>query len=175
VHAREGDDEAAGVIERACWCEHRPHNKPLVLHADNGAAQKAHTLKSKLETLGITPSRSRPGVSDDNAHIEAWFRTCKYVPGYPQNEFADIELAWQWVLKFVTWYNGEHLHNGLSFVTPEQRHSGVADAVLRQRREVYAQARERHPLRWKRPPRAGQVADEIWLNPSSKIHQRRPA
>ena len=175
VHAREGGDEAAALMERACWRERRRHNKPLVLHADNGAAQKAHTLKSKLETLGITPSHSRPGVSDDNAHIEAWFRTCKYAPGYPPNGFENIELARQWVLKFVTWYNGEHLHSGLSFVTPEQRHSGVADAVLRQRREVYAQARERHPLRWKRPPRAWQVADEVWLNPPSKLDQRRAA
>jgi len=57
VHAREGGDEAAALMERACWREHRPHNKPLVLHADNGAAQKAHTLKSKLQTLGITPSQ----------------------------------------------------------------------------------------------------------------------
>jgi len=74
--------------------------------------------------------------------------------GYPPNGFEDIELARQWGLEFVTWYNGEHLHSGLSFVTPEQRHSGVADAVLPQRRELYAQARELHPLRWKRTPRA---------------------
>ncbi len=72
---------ATRLIERACWREHRRGDKPLVLHADNGSAQKAHTLKSKLETLGITPSHSRPGVSDDNAHIESWFRTCKYSPG----------------------------------------------------------------------------------------------
>lgn len=175
VHAREGGDEAAALMERACWREHRPYNRPLVLHADNGAAQKAHTLKSKLEMLGITPSHSRPGVSDDNAHIEAWFRTCKYAPGYPPNGFEDIELARQWVLKFVTWYNGEHLHSGLSFVTPEQRHSGLADDLLRQRREVYAQARERHPLRWKRPPRAWQLTSEVWLNPPSKLDRRRAA
>lgn len=80
VHAREGGDEAAALIERACWRGRRRQSKPLVLHADNGAAQKAHTLKSKLETLGITPSHSRPSVSHDNAHIEAWFRTCKYAP-----------------------------------------------------------------------------------------------
>ena len=95
--------------------------------------------------------------------------------GYPPNGFEDIERARQWVLKFVTWYNGEHLHSGLSFVTTEQRHSGLADDVLRQRREVYAQARERHPLGWKRPPHAWQVADEVWLNPPSKLDQRRAA
>lgn len=175
VHAREGGDEAAALIERACWREHRRGEKPLVLHADNGSAQKAHTLKSKLEMLGITPSHSRPGVSDDNAHIESWFRTCKYSPGYPPQGFADIELARQWVLKFVTWYNGVHLHSGLSYVTPEQRHSGRAEAILTQRQTVYAAARARHPLRWKRQPRAWQVPAKVWLNPPSKIDQQRAA
>jgi transposase InsO family protein len=175
VHAREGGDEAAALIKRACWRERRRQSKPLVLHAENGAAQKAHALKSKLETLSITPSHSRPGVSDDNAHIEGWIRTCKYAPGYPPHGFEDIDLARQWVLKFVTWYNGEHLHSGLAYVTPHQRHSGLADAVLRERRQVYAQARERHPLRWKRPPRAWQLAKEVWLNPPSKLDRRRAA
>lgn len=175
VHAAEGGDEAAALIERACWREHRRGEKPLVLHADNGAAQKAHTLKSKLETLGITPSHSRPGVSDDNAHIEAWFRTCKYSPGYPPHGFADIEMARNWALKFITWYNGVHLHSALSYVTPEQRHSGRADEILRQRQVVYAQARERRPLRWKRSPRTWQAPDKVWLNPPSRVDQRRAA
>ena len=157
-------DAVAGVATGTCT---------LVLHADNGAAQKAHMLKSKLEPLGITQSHSRPGVSYDNAHIEAWSRTCKYALGYQPHGFEDIDLARQWVLTFVTWYNGEHLHSGLSFVTPEQRHGGVADAVLQQRREVSAP--EHHPLRWKRPPRAWQVADEVCLNPPPKLDQRHAA
>lgn len=175
VYAREGGEEAAALVERACWRERQRKDKPLVLHADNGAAQKAHTLKSKLETLGITPSHSRPGVSDDNAHIEAWFRTCKYAPGYPPNGFENIEMAQQWVLKFVTWYNGVHLHSGLSYVTPNQRHDGSAEAILQQRRTLYAQARERHPLRWKGATRTWQLNDEVWLNPPSKQDQRRAA
>lgn len=93
VHICEGGDEAAALIERASWRERRLGDKPLVLHADNGAAQKAHTLKSKLETLGITPSHSRPALSDGNAHIEAWFHTRKYSPGYPSKGFHDIEHA----------------------------------------------------------------------------------
>jgi hypothetical protein len=85
-------------------------------------------------------------------------------------------MARQWVLKFVTWYNGEHLHSGLSFVTPEQRHSGVADAVLKQRREVYTRARERHPLRWKLPPRARHVSRRhaASMPPARGVEWRRP-
>jgi transposase InsO family protein len=172
VHERESGDDAAELIERACWREQRLPTEPLILHADNGAAQTAHTLKSKLETLGITPSHSRPGVSDDNAHIEAWFRTCKYAPSYPSNGFATIEEARAWVLQFVTWYNGEHLHSALAYVTPEQRHSGQANAILTHRRAVYAAARAQHPLRWKRATRSWEVPDRVWLNPPSKQDQQ---
>ena len=86
--------------------------------------------------LGIGSSHSRPGVSDDNAHIEAWFRTCKYAPSYPAKGFETIAQARAWTLQFVTWYNGTHLHSALAYVTPEQRHTGVANAVLARRRDV---------------------------------------
>ena len=104
VHERESGDEAAALIERACWREQR-RQQPLILNADNGASQTSYTLKAKLESLGIKPSHNRPGVSDDNAHIEAWFRTCKYAPSYPLHGFATIEDARNWVLGFVNWYN----------------------------------------------------------------------
>jgi putative transposase len=131
------------------------------------AAQTAYTLKAKLEALGIIPSHSRPGVSDDNAHIEAWFRTCKYTPGYPPDGFATIETARTWVLQFVIWYNRAHRHSALAYVTPEQRHSGAYHAVLERRRDVYRQAREQHPLRWKRHVRPWRAPDHVWLNPPS--------
>jgi putative transposase len=166
VHERETGDDAAALIERACWRE-KYRQQPLILHADNGAAQTAYTLKAKLEALGITPSHSRPGVSDDNAHIEAWFRTCKYQPGYPPDGFATIETARTWVLQFVTWYNHDHRHSALAYVTPEQRHSGAYRAVLERRRDVYRQAREQHPLRWKRHVRPWLAPDHVWLNPPS--------
>jgi putative transposase len=176
IHDRENGDEAAALIERASWREHL-RGRPLVLHADNGSAQKAYTLKAKLEALGITPSHSRPGVSDDNAHIEAWFRTCKYTPGYPATGFETIESARAWTHRFVTWYNTEHRHSALAFVTPEQRHRGDDRAILVQRRQVYAAARERHPLRWKRQTRPWTSPGQVWLNPPPKVegHVREKA
>ncbi len=174
VHERESGEEAAALIERACWREQR-RQQPLILHADNGAAQTAYTLKAKLEALGITPSHSRPGVSDDNAHIEAWFRTCKYTPGYPPTGFASLGAARTWVLQFVNWYNGQHRHSALAYVTPEQRHNRTDHAVLEQRREVYRRAREQHPLRWKRHTRPWQAPDHVWLNPPSPLEARMVA
>lgn len=170
VHEKEGGDEAAALIARATWRE-QLRGKPLILHADNGAIQKSYTLKAKLESLGITPSHSRPSVSDDNAHIEAWFRTCKYMPGYPANGFASIDAAREWTHRFVTWYNTEHFHSGLAFVTPETRHRGEDRRILERRRQVYAAAREQHPLRWKCHTRAWVAPECVWLNPPAKAEE----
>ena len=54
----------------ASWREHLT-GQPLILHTDNGEAQRSLTLRAKLQSLGIEPSYSRPGVSDDNAFIES--------------------------------------------------------------------------------------------------------
>jgi transposase InsO family protein len=121
VHERESGDEAAILIERACWREHL-YGRPLILHADNGAAQRAYTLEAKLEALGITPSHSRPGASDDNSHIESRFRTVKYMPGYPATGSGSIGAAREWVHRFVIWYNTEHYHSAIVLVTPPAAH-----------------------------------------------------
>jgi putative transposase len=174
VHERESGDHVAALIERACWREQR-RQQPLILHTDNGAPQTSYTLRAKLESLGTRASHSRPGVSDDNAHIKAWFRTCKYAASYPPHGFATIEQARHWVLGFVSWYNDQHRHSGLAFVTPEQRHDGSYQAVLEHRREVYRRAREQHPLRWKRHVRPWAVPDHVWLNPPSPSEVRMVA
>ena len=167
VHDRESGEWAAELVEKAAWREHLRH-RPLILHADNGAAPTAYTLKAKLEALGIRPSHSRPGVSDDNAHMEAWFRTAKYRPGYPTKGFADIDAARAWVLKLVSWYNSEHLHSAIGFVTPGQRHIGNAPALLADRKRVYEAARARNPRRWSGGVRQWTDPEHVWLNPPPK-------
>jgi putative transposase len=167
VHERESGELAAALVEKAVWREHL-RLRPLILHADNGAAPTAYTLKAKLEALGIQPSYSRPGVSDDNAHIEAWFRTAKYRPSYPTKGFANLEAARAWALKLVTWYNGGHRHSAIGFVTPSERHLGQAPALLAQRRRLYEAARARNPRRWSREVRRWKDPDHVWLNPPPK-------
>jgi transposase InsO family protein len=167
VHDTESGERAAELVEKAAWREHL-RRRPLILHADNGAAPTAYTLKAKLEALGIRPSHSRPGVSDDNAHMEAWFRTAKYRPSYPIKGFVDIESARAWALKLVTWYNGEHRHSAIGFVTPDQRHAGDAPALLAARKRVYEAARARNPRRWSRTTRRWHNPEHVWLNPPPK-------
>ena len=83
------------------------------------------TMLETLYALGITPSRSRPRVSNDNAYAESLFKTLKYVPDYQPQGFKTLDEARVWVRNFVNWYNNEHRHSGINYVTPEQRHNGI--------------------------------------------------
>ena len=164
VHEAESAELAALLMRRASLAEGLA-GRPLVLHSDNGSPMKGATMLATLENLGVAASFSRPRVSNDNPYAESLFRTCKYRPDYPRRPFGSADEARAWTQKFVRWYNHEHKHSGLKFVTPAQRHNGVAAAVLAQREAVYAEARQRNPQRWSRSTRNWELKDEVWLNP----------
>jgi transposase InsO family protein len=164
VHDRETAEFAAQVLEHAVWAE-RCLTSPLVLHADNGSPMKGATMKVTMERLGVTASFSRPRVSNDNPFSEALFRTCKYTPNWPIRGFATIEAARTWVQGFATWYNLDHRHSALRFVTPDQRHRGEDRGVLASRHQVYELARAARPERWSGPTRNWQPIGPVWLNP----------
>ncbi|GBF76674.1 integrase [Paenibacillus sp. 598K] len=149
------------VIREQCVIRHHP----LVLHSDNGSPMKGATLLETLYSLGITPSRSRPRVSNDNPYAESIFRTCKYRPDFPAKGFRDLTEARIWVKSFAHWYNEEHRHSGLNFITPSQRHRGLAEDVFRKRQAVYEAAKAKHPNRWSGDVRDWRLDDEVWLNP----------
>ncbi len=165
VHLNETAEHASVLINKTCM-KHKVRKKQLVLHSDNGSPMKGATMLSTLQKLGIMPSFSRPSVSDDNPYSEAMFRTLKYSPAYPSKPFTSLDEARKWVLSFTTWYNNEHCHSGIKFVTPAQRHSGEDKAVLQQRNAAYEAAKAAHPARWKgRKIRNWEHENEVWLNP----------
>ncbi len=164
VYERESAELGAWVVRRAVLAE-GCIDKPLVLHADNGSPQKGSTLRATLAALGIEASYSRPRVSDDNAYSEALFRTCKYRPDYPQAGFESLEAARHWSLEFVRWYNQEHRHSSIRYVTPAERHAGEDQPILAARVRVYEAAKERHPERWTGAIRNWAPIGEVWLNP----------
>ncbi|MBN0120159.1 transposase family protein, partial [Pseudomonas aeruginosa] len=84
VYAQESGELAAKLLQRSVIGE-QCLRQPLVLHSDNGAPMKSLTLLSKMHDLGITPSRGRPRVSNDNPYSESLFRTLKYCPQWPQD------------------------------------------------------------------------------------------
>ena len=162
VEVEESGAHGAALVQQTALREGIARQRePWVLHADNGSPMKSATL----QWLGVQPSHSRPRVSNDNAYAESVFRTCKYRPEYPADGFGTLDEARAWMLRFVRWYNTEHRHSGLNFVTPVQRHEGEADTVMRQRIKVYEIARARHPRRWSREIRNWSLPDSVWLDP----------
>lgn len=165
VHGEELAAHAADLIDKTCQREGIAKDQ-LVLHADNGGPMKGATMLAMLQNLGVVPSFSRPSVSDDNPYSEALFRTLKYTPAWPKQPFQSLEEARQWVQTFVTWYNTEHRHSGIRFVSPQQRHEGADTAILTARAEVYEEAKAAHPDRWRgRAVRDWSPIDTVWLNP----------
>ena len=147
VEESESADRAAALIDHICKIEGIPRER-LALHSDNGGPMKGATMLAKLQDLGVLPSFSRPSVSNDNPYSEALFKTLKYRPSYPEGAFASIDEAREWVGRFVVWYNNEHLHGGIRFVTPAARHRGDDAQILERRHAVYEAARHKNPLRW---------------------------
>lgn len=165
VHDRECGELASELVRSSIALEGAdPHL--LALHQDNGGPMKGATLKATLEALGVMPSYSRPRVSDDNPFSESLFRTLKYRPDYPHKPFESLKSARKWVADFVAWYNGEHLHSGIGFVTPSARHEGAHERILKDRRKVYEAAKRRKPQRWSGATRSWRSDAVVILNPA---------
>lgn len=168
VKESECTELAADLLKAAVDAE-RPDPRSLVLHADNGGPMKGCTMKATMEKLGVLPSFSRPSVSNDNPFSEAMFRTLKYCPEYPRRPFETIDEARGWVARFVGWYNDEHFHSSIGFVTPIARHELRDEPILAQRRAVYAAARIAHPERWTAHARAWKAPRSVRLNPDQLL------
>jgi putative transposase len=166
VHEKDDAQHAADLVHRTALAERiSMFKKKPILHGDNGATLKATTVLMMLHWLGVKPSYSRPRVSDDNAFSESLFRTAKYRPEFPAKGFVDLDGARAWAMQFVRWYNVDHRHSGIRYVSPAQRHAGEDVAILAARHALYAQARERNPARWSRGTRNWAPFGPVALNP----------
>ena len=163
VRDTQSDIFAAELLSRSCSREGVRRDQ-VTLHSDNGSPMKGATLLATLQALGVATSFSRPSVSDDNAYSESLFRTFKYRPGYPRRGFCSLSRARDWVEEFVRWYNAEHRHSGIRFVTPDQRHSGGDTRILERRAAVYEAARQRNPRRWTGATRNWTPVADVVLN-----------
>lgn len=166
VHDTDDSNHAVHLVRRTALAEGIATltNKP-VLHGDNGSTLKATTVLAMLNWLGVKPSYSRPRVSDDNAYAESLFRTAKYRPEFPSKGFALLDNARDWAADFVRWYNDEHRHSGIRYVSPAQRHAGDDHAILAARHALYTRAREANPARWSGATRDWSQIGPVTLNP----------
>jgi transposase InsO family protein len=164
VHENETGEKAADLLERTVWREKCTSNH-VVLHSDNGSPMKSLTMQAKMRDLGVEGSRGRPGVSNDNPYSESLFRTLKYSPRWPSEGFESLENARAWVNTFVTWYNEEHRHSQIKFVTPQQRHLGLDTDILEKRKALYEKQKNKQPSRWQQSTRDWTRKGTVDLNP----------
>ena len=167
VHEEESSTLASGLMTDICQREGILPDQ-VTLHSDNGSPMKGATMLATLQELGVIPSFSRPSVSNDNPYSESLFRTLKYRPEYPEKPFSNLLSARGWVQDFVDWYNFEHLHSAIQFVTPDQRHRGEDIEILAKRKRVYEQAKLEKPERWSGEIRNWKPVAEVYLNPEKQ-------
>ncbi len=168
VFESESADLAAAMIKDICE-RHGIRPDQVSLHSDNGSPMKGVTMLEMMHQLGVIASRSRPSVSNDNPYSESLFRTLKYRPLMPVKPFDSIDEARKWAIGLVDWYNQEHRHSAIGFVTPEQRHLGQDVQLLQKRHAVYVQARDQNPSRWSKNTRNWSRVAEVHLNPDKPV------
>jgi len=147
----------------------------LVLHADRGAQMTSKTLAQLLADLDVERSFSRPQVSNDNPFSESQFKTMKYHPSFP-GKFASVDDAVAFGRTFFRWYNDEHRHSGITYLTPNEVHAGRADEMLERRHAIKMAAWQAHPERFvKGPPRRETLPPAVYINPPAAPAAATPA
>lgn len=156
----ESPDHAQRLFERIIT---RQGVTPQFVHADNGGPMRGVSLVAFLSGLQVGLTHSRPRVSDDNPYIESFFRTVKYHVSFPGN-FTSLQAARDWLALFIDWYNTQHRHSGIGYVTPVQKHHGLDIALLESRQKTLNSAALDHPERFVRGPRKVAQPRVVYLN-----------
>jgi len=162
VHARETGLLAEEMMRKIFHI----HGVPTVVHADRGTSMTSKTVAALLDDLSVTRSHSRPKVSNDNPYSEAWFKTLKYAPIFPER-FGCLADARTFLDRFVAWYNHDHHHTGIGLHTPADVHYGLAAAKANARTATLAEARAKHPTRFTTAgtPKILELPQAAWINP----------
>jgi len=129
-------EEARYLLEEALINENildlPEHQRPEVIN-DRGRQMKAKPIKTMFEDHGMPQLFARPRTPNDNPFVESVFSTVKRAPEYP-GRFLDCEQAAEYFNRYFPWYNTEHFHSGIAYVTPEQCHLGLRDQIVSRRK-----------------------------------------
>jgi putative transposase len=155
---------AEQLIEQSC-IKQGIAPEQLTLHADRGSPMRSKAVAQLLAELGIDKSHGRPRVSNDNPFSEALFKTAKYRPAMP-DRFGGVAHAREIFRGVFGWYNNEHHHSGIVYLTPSVVHHGCADAILDRRHRARMAAYLVHPERFVNgPPQRESLPSAVWINP----------
>lgn len=167
--ARRESNGLAQQLIRETLSKHGVSPGQLTLHADRGPVQTAKPVAMLLADLGVTKSHSRPYTSSDNPYSEAQFKTLKYHATFP-SRFGSLEDGRVFSREFLSWYNNEHRHSSLAYLSPSDVHYGRGEQILAQRAQVLLAAFEAHPQRFKgRVPSPGTLPQAVWINPPKAV------
>jgi putative transposase len=170
---REAESLAKRLIEETCEKQGILPGQ-LTMHADRGPSMRSKTVGDLLIDLGVTKTHSRPYTSTDNPYSEAQFKTLKYRPEFP-TRFGSIEDARDFCQVFFNWYNTEHRHSGIGYLTPEIVHYGYAEKIIEARQNVLNNAFELHPERFvKKAPEPPPLPDAVWINKPKQMEITNP-
>ena len=154
---------ARKLIEESCE-KQSIQSGQLLIHSDRGPSMTSKPVALLLADLGVTKSHSRPHVSNDNPYSESQFKTFKYRPEFPQR-FGSLQDARAFCQTFFPWYNTEHHHSGIGFLTPQQVHYGLAKQIVKEREAVLKKAYQIYPDRFKRGlPKPMSLPESVWIN-----------
>jgi putative transposase len=163
VAERELSSLAKKLIEQSCE-KQGIEEEQLIIHSDRGPSMTSKSVALLLADLGITKSLSRPYVSNDNPYSESQFKTLKYRPEFPER-FGCHQDARSFCQGFFSWYNTEHYHAGIGFLTPEDVHYGRAEQIIKERQAVLNAAFIKHPERFKgKLPIPAVLPGAVWIN-----------
>ena len=138
VADRENSALAGRLIQQSCL-KYGVQPRVLTLHSDRGAPM--------------------------TSQCTAQFKTLKYHPSFP-GRFDDQGQAKNFCRSFFPWYNAEHRHGGISMLTPEQVHFGLADEIIARREAVLRAAWAAHPDRFvSGEPKPKPFPEAVWINP----------
>jgi len=155
---------AAKLIAEACMREGIEPGQ-LTIHADRGGPMRSKPLIGLFSKLDIARTHSRPHVSNDNPFSETQFKTLKYRPEFP-DRFGSYQHAHDVCATLFPWYNHEHHHSGLVWLTPADVHHGRAPAILERRAMTLAAAYAAHPERFPHgAPSVPSLPAAVWINP----------
>jgi transposase InsO family protein len=119
-----------------------PEDQRPELINDRGRQMKAKPIQRLCEDHHMPQLFARPRTPNDNPYIESAFSTVKRAPEYP-GRFLDDGQAVAYFNRYFTWYDTEHYHSGIDYVTPQQAHQGLRQKIVAQRRSKKLSQRRR--------------------------------
>ena len=164
-------DQAKELLEGGLIAENildLPEDERPEIINDRGRQMKAHSIQKLFHLHAMPQLFARPRTPNDNPFVESAFGTVKTAPDYP-GRFLDLQDAFGYFHKYFRWYNTEHLHSAIDYVTPEQCHNGLRDQIVAERKAKLEKQRKlrRQVNRYGRDPSLSWPISSPYYQPSS--------